>query len=315
VQQRLVFGEGGSPMQEQPSAENSALLTVVLGLFLAVCGVSIFLQTNAAGPSTPVVSHSTVQIVGSETMRPLIAACAEAFMATRPQADIIVRGGGTGDGMAAILHGIGDVAMASRQVDSNEKEFARSKGIELAASVIALDAIALIVHRDNPVRSLTLPQIKAIFSGEVKDWSTLGGPSMGINLAHRAVGSGTAGLFEEKISLRNRPPSGKVFATNEEVVAEVASDVRAIGYTGLGALRLAKDKVISIGIVAEGDEAAIRPDEASIRSGTYPLTRQLSLVASRPMPTMMIEFIEFCSGTYGRTLVERSGYLGVERTP
>jgi phosphate transport system substrate-binding protein len=302
-------------MQEQPSAENSALLTVVLGLFLAVCGVSIFFQTHTTGSSTPVGNHSTVQIVGSETMRPLIAACAEAFMATRPEADVIVRGGGTGDGIASVLHGIGDVAMASRRVDANEKEFARSKGIELVASVIALDAIALVVHRDNPVRSLTLSQIKGIFSGEVKDWSTFGGPSMGINLAHRAAGSGTAGLFEEKISLSNRPRSGKEFATNEEVVAEVASDVRAIGYTGLGALRLAKDKVVPIGIVAEGDEAAIRPDEASIRAGTYPLTRQLSLVASRPMPAAMTEFVEFCSGAYGRTLIERSGYLAVERTP
>jgi phosphate transport system substrate-binding protein len=315
VQQRLMFGEGGSPMQEQPSAENSALLTIVLGLFLAVCAVNIFLQTNTAGPSTPVVSHSTVQIIGSETMRPLIAACAEAFMATRPEADIIVRGGGTGDGIASILHGIGDVAMASRQLDANEKEFARGKGFELVASVIALDAIALVVHRDNPVRSLTLSQIKGIFSGEMKDWSTFGGPSIGINLAHRAIGSGTAGLFEEKISLSNRPRSGKEFATNEEVVAEVASDVRAIGYTGLGALRLAEDKVVAIGIVAEGHEAAIRPDEVSIRSGTYPLTRQLSLVASRPMPTTTTEFIEFCSGAYGRTLVQRSGYLAVERTP
>ena len=305
-----MSGEVG-PMQEELSAGNSTLLTVVLALFLAVCGVIVFVETSANGPSTPAASPSTVQIVGSETMRPLIAACAEAFMATNPDADIIVRGGGTGDGIASVLHGIGDAAMASRQLDANEKEFVRGKGIELVASSIALDGVALVVHRDNPVRALTLSQIREIFSGDATDWRAFGGPSMRISPALRAAGSGTARLFEEAIALGSRAQSGKDFATNEEIVGEVARDVSAIGYTGLGALRLAKDKVVPIGIITEGHATAIRPDEVNIRSGTYPLTRQLLLLAPAPVPPTIIGLIEFCSGAYGSTLIERMGYLPV----
>ena len=302
-------------MQEERSPENSALLTVVLALFLVASGLHIFFQNRADGPSTSAVNPSTAQIVGSETMRPLIAACAEAFMATKPQADIIVGGGGTADGIAAILHGIGDIAMASRRLNDSEREFARSKGIELVVSAIALDGIAIIVHRDNPVRALALPQIRAIFSGEANDWRAFGGPNSEIALALRAAGSGTGSLFQEAISLGSRPRSGREFATNEEIIAEVARDVGAIGYTGIGALRLAKDKVVPIGIVTESDATAIRPDEANIRSGMYPLTRELSLIAPNPLPATISEFIASCSGDYGRPLIERSGYFAVSRAP
>ena len=102
----------------------------------------------------PASLTGSVQTVGSESLRPSVTACAEDFMTRNPQTDIVVGGGGSGDGIAALLHGIADIAMASRELSQREREYARSKAIELAQFPLALDGVSIIVNRANPVTDL-----------------------------------------------------------------------------------------------------------------------------------------------------------------
>jgi ABC-type phosphate transport system substrate-binding protein len=98
----------------------------VAAVILAGAGAYLYFCASAENLGSPVGS---VQVVGSESMHPSVTACAEDFMTRNPQADVIVKGGGSGDGVAALLHGITDIAMASRELTQREREYARSNSI------------------------------------------------------------------------------------------------------------------------------------------------------------------------------------------
>jgi phosphate transport system substrate-binding protein len=155
-------------------------------VILAGAGAYLYFDFSEANAGSPVGS---VQVVGSESMRPSVTACAEDFMTRNPQADVIVRGGGSGDGVAALLHGITDIAMASRELTQWEREYARSTSIELAVFAVAQHGISITVNRANPVAHLSLSQLRDIFAGRLRNW----GSPTGRNL-HR-FGIGTSCTF------------------------------------------------------------------------------------------------------------------------
>ncbi len=120
-------------------------------------------------------------------------------MSKNPKADIIVKGGGSGDGVVAVLHGIADIGMVSRSLSRREREFAASKGIELNETPLARDGVTVIVNGANRVTSLTFEQLKDVFAGRTRNWRELGGDDREIIAFARATGSGTASLFDEQV--------------------------------------------------------------------------------------------------------------------
>src|SRR5947209_2454165 len=106
-------------------------------------------------------------------MRPAVTACAEDFMTKNPRADIVVSGGGSGDGAAAPLHGIVDIGMTSRELTQREREYAGAKGFEISAFAMALDGVTILVNRANPIAALSIGQLHDIFTGKVRDWREL----------------------------------------------------------------------------------------------------------------------------------------------
>ena len=102
------------------------------------------------------MSTGSVQLKGSETLRPLLMMCAEDFMSRRPHIDVIVQGGGSGVGIAALLHGMVDVAMASRELSTKEQQYASRQGLQIRTFDLALDGIAVVVHPNNPVETLPM---------------------------------------------------------------------------------------------------------------------------------------------------------------
>lgn len=108
------------------------------------------------------LQSGSVQISGSETMRPVVTTCAEEFMTRNPKADVIVRGGGSGDGVAALLYGIVDIGMMSRELSPRERDYAAAKNIQLSVSELALDGVTIIVNRALAVTALRLGQLQAI---------------------------------------------------------------------------------------------------------------------------------------------------------
>jgi phosphate transport system substrate-binding protein len=279
-------------------------------VLLAAAGAILYFggaAQNAASLS------GSVQVVGSETMRPAVTACAEDFMTRNPQADVIVRGGGSGDGMAALLHGMTDVGMASRELSQRERDYASSNGMELATFALALDGVTVIVNRANPVATLGLDQLKDIFSGKVRSWSELGGSDAEIVPFARAAGSGTASLFGERVLRDERyGPSVRYLPTNEAIVAEVATRPGAIGYTGLGALRGGGDRVKALPLYTEAPSAPVAATPEAISTQRYPLSRTLYLVtAGHPFGTAHA-FIDFCLSANGQAMFQRAGYIGIK---
>jgi phosphate transport system substrate-binding protein len=242
-----------------------------------------------------------------------VTACAEDFMTHNPQADVIVKGGGSGDGVAALLHGITDIAMASRELTQREREYARSNSIELAVFSVAQDGISIIVNRANPVADLSLIQLRDIFAGRMQNWSDLGAAEGEILPFARAAGSGTALMFSDRV-LGGEPYAASVqrLPTNEAIVASVASRREGIGYTDLGALKHGGDRVRAVALSADNQTPPVVATSDTIVSGHYPLSRRLTLIsAGSPVGTAKA-FIDYCSSATGQALFQRAGFVAAK---
>jgi phosphate transport system substrate-binding protein len=277
---------------------------------LALAGLTAIFFLLREG-QTIVGATGSVQVVGSESMRPVVAACAEAFMAKNPKADIVVKGGGSGDGVAAILHGIADVGMTSRDLTQRERDYAASKGIELSEFQLARDGVTVIVNGASRIAALDLDQLQAIFTGRIRNWQELGGDNAEITAFARAAGSGTASLFGDRV-LKGAPYASSVtqLPTNEAIVTEVAGRAGAIGYTSLGALRTARTGVKPLALRIDEQLQAAMPTADDVRSGRYPLSRTLHLIGPGRATDTARAFVDFCIGPAGQSLVHKAGYIG-----
>ncbi|MDQ8726621.1 phosphate ABC transporter substrate-binding protein [Bradyrhizobium sp. LHD-71] len=285
--------------------------TIALAAFVvlaAVAALFFFLRERQAATG----ATGSVQVAGSETMRPVVSACAEEFMSRNPKADVIVKGGGSGDGVAAVLHGIADIGMASRDLSQRERDYAASKGIELSEFALARDGVTIIVNRASPIDALDLEQLQAIFAGSIRNWRELGGEDLEITAFARAAGSGTASLFGDRV-LKDAAyaPSVTQLPTNEAIVAEVGARAGAIGYTSLGALRSARNGVKSIALRVDEQLQAATPTAEQVRSQRYPLARTLHLIGPRRSTDTASAFVAFCLSPAGQSLVRKAGYVSI----
>ena len=165
------------------------IFLVLLSSFLAGCRSSGTPSEGSAAASDE--SSAYIQNKGSDTIVNLALAWAERYQEERPDFRISVTGGGSGTGIASLINGTVDIANASRQIKAEEIEEAQKNGIEPREIVIARDAIAVIIHPDNPIDRLTLEQVAQIFRGEVDNWQELGGEDRPIVRVSRETNSGT----------------------------------------------------------------------------------------------------------------------------
>jgi phosphate transport system substrate-binding protein len=293
--------------------QTSSGLILRLALYMApiLIAALIAIFYFGSGPAGSTSHSGSVQVSGSETMRPAVTACAEDFMMRYPQADVIVRGGGSGDGVAALLHGLVDIAMASRELSKRERDYANARGIELTAVPLALDGVTIIAHRNGAVGALNLSQVQAIFAGRISNWRELEGPDTVIHAFARAEGSGTASLFGERVMSEARyAASVQRLPTNEAIVAEVAKRPGAIGYTGLGALR-GSNLVQAVALRRDLLSAPVAVDAETVRSRQYPLVRALSFVSAGHLSGTAKAFLDACLSPRGQALFQRAGYVGM----
>jgi phosphate transport system substrate-binding protein len=255
----------------------------------------------------------SVQVLGSESMRPAVTACAEDFMTRNPDADVIVKGGGSGDGVAALLHGLVDIGMTSRELSERERDYAGGRGFEVSVFAMALDGVTIVVNRANPVTTLRIDQLRDIFTGKIRNWRELEGYDGDIMPFARAAGSGTASLFGERaLGEEEYAASVQRLPTNEAIVAEVAARAGAIGYAGLGALRVGGDRVRAVALTAGAQASAVNATPETIIAGTYPLSRKLYLATAGPPLGTAKAFIDFCLSANGQALFQRAGYVSMK---
>jgi phosphate transport system substrate-binding protein len=217
-------------------------------------------------------SAETITIKGSDTMVRLAQRWAEEYMKKNPGAVIQVSGGGSGTGIAAIINGGTDICMASRDMKEQEYNGAQSKGVKPYRISVALDGIAVFLNNVNPVKELSLAQLKGIYTGAITNWKEVGGPAHQIILYGRENSSGTYSFFKEHV-LKNEDyvEQTQTLPGTAAVVNAVAKDKYGIGYGGIA---WARD--VKFAAVKKADTSlAIVPSAETVSSGTYPISREL----------------------------------------
>jgi phosphate transport system substrate-binding protein len=290
-------------MKEATSNAKAAVAAVALAALLAAsCGRQ---QGGGGGQS--------LAVRGSDTMVHLTGSWAEAFMEGNPDVEVAVTGGGSGTGIAALLNGTTDICAASRAMQPNEQDLARQKGIEPVEFVVARDGIALIVNPANPVASLTLEQIRNIYTGACTSWKEVGGPDEQIIVLSRESSSGTYVFFQEHVlKKQDYRQDARLMPATAAIIQSVSDDKWSIGYVGLGYAREASEKVKTLPVQADAAAPRVMPSEETVRSGEYSIARPLYLYTSGPPQGAVKEFVDFCLGTQGQRIVRQTGYVTVK---
>jgi len=258
-----------------------------------------------------------IQNKGSDTMVNLALAWAEAYTAQHPEVSIAVTGGGSGTGIAALINGTVDIANASREMKPEEIAEARARGIEPVQHVVARDAIAVVVHPDNPVDRLTIPQLAAIFTGEITNWQEVGGEDRPIVLLSRESNSGTYMYFLEQVVRQGDKESKALFSpdtllmpSSEGISNEIRQNPNAIGYDGLGYVT-PDQKTIAVARTAKGP--FVQPSIETVNDGTYPIARPLYMYTNGQPTGVIRDYLEWIKGPEGQALVKKLGFIPLRK--
>ncbi|MBF0619197.1 MAG: PstS family phosphate ABC transporter substrate-binding protein [Candidatus Omnitrophica bacterium] len=271
-------------------------------LSLVVAGFTIF-----AGAA----SAEMIQVKGSDTIINLVQKEAEVYMQQNPGAKISVTGGGSGTGIAALINRQCTIADASRAINAKEVEMATGNGVNPSRIVIAFDALSIVVNSNNSVKQLTKKQVGAIYRGEIKNWSEVGGPDMPINLYGRQSNSGTYGFLQEEVLKGNYSPKMNSMNGNSQIVEGVKADPSAIGYIGIGYAKQATGVTILDINMSDGQPAISPVDKSAVMSGKYPIARPLyQYVDGNPSGTVKA-FIQFELSPEGQKIVEDEGFYEI----
>ncbi|MFH0856046.1 MAG: PstS family phosphate ABC transporter substrate-binding protein [Candidatus Omnitrophota bacterium] len=268
--------------------------SVILAL-MAMAGLSL--------AATPCFAEKII-IAGSTTVLPIAQKTAEVFMDENPGVDISVRGGGSSVGISAFIDGTCDIADASRAIKDTEIQKAAVNGRDPVAHIVAMDGIAVVVNKSNPVSKLSKKQARDIFTGRVVDWSQLGGNPGKIVVVSRDTSSGTFEAFGELVMNKEKVMPGALMqASNQAVAQSIAQTSAAIGYVGLGFM--SKDiKALEI----EG----VMPSKETVLSGQYPVTRPLFMYSNGKPQGIIKTYLDFVKSEQGQKIVEEQGYVGIK---
>ena len=246
-------------------------------------------------------ADESIVIKGSTTVLPVAQVTAEAYMKAHPGVNISLSGGGSGNGIKALIDGSTDIANASRFIKDKEVKLAQGKGIYPVPHRIAIDAIVPIVHVDNPVADLSAEQLSLIYQGKIKNWKEVGGNDLKIVVVSRDTSSGTYEVWEEKVLHKAKvTPRAQLQASNGAVIQTVSKNRYAIGYIGLGYLNKSV-RALTVG----GTEATV----ATALSGAYPVARPLFMFTNGWPRGTVSDFINFVVSTEGQALVRKEGFV------
>ena len=268
---------------------------------ILICSLSLLLLTACPSPQA-----QTITMKGSDTMVQLGQQWAELYMKEHPDVSIQVTAGGSGNGIAALIDGTTQICQASRAMKDAEKESLKAKRqLDAVETPVALDALAIYVHKDNPIKSLTMEQVAKIFLGEVTDWKDVGGTPGNIVLYGRENSSGTYAYFKEHVlGDKDFPSKYQALPGTGAVVDAVAKDKGGVGYGGIGYAAAIK----TIGITKDPGGAPIEPNMANVLNGTYPISRQLFWYTAGPADGVVKGFQDWVLSPDGQKVVAEKGF-------
>jgi len=254
--------------------------------------------------SLPASAATTVVIKGSTTVLPIAQSTLETYMKTHPGVNISLSGGGSGEGIKALMDRSTDIATSSREIKDKEMASAREKGIQPVEHVVAIDAIVPIVHPRNKVKSLTLDQLSQIYQGKITNWKEVGGDNLTIVVVSRDSSSGTYESWGHLVLNGAKvTPKAQLQASSGAVVQTISKNRYAIGYIGLGYLNRSVK-----GLTVNGVQATTQ----SVLAKTYPVARPLYMYTNGQPKGDVAGFINFVLGPAGQKLVEKDGFVPVQ---
>lgn len=304
-------------------------LSVFMGLFFAVAfqvsgQIKPLLDTQIQPYQLVSGLTGTLSIAGSDTMKPLTESWSADLRQLYPGLTIKAESGGSETGLAALLEGKVQIAAMSRRMSQQEVvEFKREFGYEPTEVPVAVDALAVFVHKDNPIEGLSLDQLDAMFSKErrrglhypIITWGDAlvleeGWIDAPIHLYGRNGNSGTASFFKEHVlngaALKNSMTTGAGSAT---IVLELTKDRFGVGFSGIG-YQISGVRPIPLASVQGG--RYVEPSFQSAMEGSYPLRRNLYLYVNRPPKVAaspsLIEYVKFALSQQGQQIVLTHGY-------
>ena len=257
--------------------------------------------------SVGMVSAEDITIQGSSTVLPIAQKAAEVYMEKNSDVNISVRGGGSGNGIAALVDGATDIADASRFIKDEELKNAIDNGIYPVPHRVAMDGIAVVVHPSNSVDALSREDIKKIYTGDITNWSELGGADKEIVVVSRDSSSGTFGVFTDVANdgsidgnAIRVTPTALLQASNGAVAGTVAETEGAIGYVGLGYLSENLKAVTVDGVM---------PSNKTVANGQFPFARPLYMFTDGWPRGEVKKFINFVLSAEGQEIAEQQGYV------
>lgn len=258
----------------------------------------IILITGCSGSR---LDNNTIKITGSDTMLELTSNLAEVYMKEHPGISIQVQGGGTAEGIKSLINDNTDICSASRILEPQETkllaDYYHSIGL---IYLVAKDGLSIYTNPYNPVKNLTLDQLKDIFTGKINNWKTFGGKDTSIIIVTRNPNSGTYLYFKEHVLLgENYTSNSIVKATTKAIVNYISEHSNAIGYGGMGFNK----KVTHLKI--NGIESV----EENVINDTYPITRYLNFITTNSPNQIVKEFINWVLSPAGQSVVRKSGYI------
>ena len=284
------------------------ILTITLVIILAL-GALAGCGAQESEPDTgeeAVEVTGTVITAGSTSVQPLSEELAAAFMDANTGITVEVQGGGSGQGIKAIVEKIADFGALSRNVKDEEK------GSVTEEFVIAKDGVAVVVNPASTVENLTIEQIKKIYIGEIKNWKEVGGEDAPIVVVSREEGSGTRGAFTEITKVMEKNEAGEeVDSTTKDALVQgstgavmqtVATTPNTIGYVSLGSL---SDTVKAVKV------EDVAPSNETVLSGEYKISRPFLYVIGGELTEAAQLFIDFILSEDGQAIVEESGFIPV----
>lgn len=286
---------------------------IILIILILTAGCTPQPTTN----DTSVSQNEYIENKGSDTIVNLALAWAEKYQQINPGVRISVTGGGSGTGITALINKTVDIANASRQIKPEEMQAAIAAGLSPQEFVIARDAIAVIVNPSNPVDHLTLDQLSKIYSGEINNWSEVGGEDRTIVRLSRETNSGTHVYFLESVVRKGNSADKTIFAadtlllpSSEGIIAEVRDNPNAIGYDGLGCIT---DEVKILGISSpDQPDNYVIPSAETVTNNEYLISRNL-YVYTQNQPTGAIkEYLDWIFTPEAQQIVKELGFVPIQ---
>ena len=261
-----------------------------------IFGVALVIFTGSLA-----IAADSIVIKGSTTVLPISQSALEAYTKVNKGVQISLSGGGSGEGIKALIDKSADIGNSSREIKKEEIALAEAKGVKPVAHVVAHDALIPVVHPKNKVKGLSTDQLSQIYQGKITNWKEVGGEDLKIVVISRDSSSGTFESWDHFVMKKAKvTPRAQMLASSGAIYTAVSQNRYAIGYLGMGYVK--KDvKALEVDGVAATPESAL--------SKQYPFSRELYMYTNGEPTGETAKFIAFLKSPEGQKIVANEGFV------